>query len=369
MSIYYDEIAKPEVKEYFRVLESEFPEWLFEYIDTPRMLAQARISMTCGVIYSDLFPTDMFYSSLDHSVGVALIVWHFTRDKRQTLAGLFHDIATPAFKHCVDFLNGDYLKQESTEDLTSEFISGSAEIMELLERDGILVSEVDNYHIYPIADNDTPRLSADRLEYSLSNPLFTYKAVDLVEIREIYEDLRILKNEEGEVELGFRTKKLARKFVKLTSRMSVIYRDDRTRYSMSLIADILRGMSKAGEITVEDLYRMRESEVIDLISRSKYGEVFEGWRKAKSISASETRPQAICGLEDFVDGVEGVYAVNQASKVRYIDPLVLGGAVGSDSDFDSRGERISSVCKIAAGEIEKNLGYGMDRWVWMELFS
>ena len=28
-----------------------------------------------------------------------------------------------------------------------------------------------DYHIYPIADNDTPMLSADRLEYTLSNGL------------------------------------------------------------------------------------------------------------------------------------------------------------------------------------------------------
>ena len=67
----------------------------------------------------------MIYSSLDHSIAVALIVWRFTHDKKQTFAGLFHDISTPAFKHCVDFMNGDYLKQESTEGLTTDFIKKS----------------------------------------------------------------------------------------------------------------------------------------------------------------------------------------------------------------------------------------------------
>ena len=42
--------------------------------------------------------------------------YKLTKDKKATLAGLFHDIATPSFKHCVDFLNGDYMTQESTED-------------------------------------------------------------------------------------------------------------------------------------------------------------------------------------------------------------------------------------------------------------
>ena len=60
--------------------------------------------------------------------------------------GLFHDIVTPVFKHCVDFLNDDYMKQESTEDLTTKIISESKEIMSLLRRDNILLEEVDDYH-------------------------------------------------------------------------------------------------------------------------------------------------------------------------------------------------------------------------------
>ena len=66
-----------------------------------------------------------FYSNLEHSIGVALIVWNFTKDKKQTLAGLFHDISTPVFKHCIDFLNGDYETQESTEELTTYMIKNS----------------------------------------------------------------------------------------------------------------------------------------------------------------------------------------------------------------------------------------------------
>ena len=52
--------------------------------------------------------------------------------------------------------------------MTTEKIKNSKEIMTLLKRDNIKISEIDNYHLYPIADNDTPKLSADRLEYSLS---------------------------------------------------------------------------------------------------------------------------------------------------------------------------------------------------------
>lgn len=135
------------------------------------------------VLYILIYLKTIFFSSLDHSVAVALIVWHFTHDKKQTLSGLFHDIATPVFKHSIDFLNGDYMNQESTEDLTTEIIKNSKEIMSLLKRDNIKLDSVNDYHIYPIADNDTPKLSADRLEYSMSNALFIYGLCDSLKVK------------------------------------------------------------------------------------------------------------------------------------------------------------------------------------------
>ncbi|MBQ9181253.1 MAG: hypothetical protein IJ134_01250 [Bacilli bacterium] len=340
MNNYYDNLNK-EIKDYFKILEPNFPEWLNEYIDTKELLSQQYISVTCGTIYSDLFESDFFFSSLDHSVAVALIVWHFTHDKKQTLSGLFHDIATPAFKHCVDFLNGDYMTQESTEDLTTEIIKNSKEIMNLLKRDNIKISEVDNYHMYPIADNDTPKLSADRLEYSLSNALFTYKLLDLNSIKEIYNDIEIQKNEENEIELGFKTKKIARNFVDVTSRLSIIYREDRTRYSMQLIADILKRLNDDNKISKSDLYNLKESDVINIIESSKYNQIFNAWKKSKKVKVSKEEPK-------------NVYYVHHGAKVRYIDPLF-------------NGVRISKCCKIANKMIENNLAYDMSNYVYLDI--
>lgn len=332
-------MVKTNFKDYYQILAPDYPEWLDEYILTPRMQKQAGISVTCGTIYTDLFPDSTFYSSLDHSIGVALIVWNFTRDKKQTLSGLFHDIATPAFKHCVDFMNGDYMTQESTEELTTKLIEESPEIMALLKRDDIKVSEVDNYHLYPIADNDTPQLSADRLEYSLSNATFVYPQITMERLAEIYRDVEIQTNKNGETELGFKTKKYARELVKLTSHMSVIYRDERTRYSMQFIADILHKISDGGHISVADLYEKPESEIIEIIEKSDYAKVFNTWRKAKQIKKSKEEPK-------------DTYYVHHPAKIRYIDPLF-------------KGERISKQCKIAAKAIEKNLSYDMDYYIFL----
>ncbi len=336
---YYDDISK-EIKKYFSVLQFEYPEWLQKYINTKEMLHQKYISVTCGTIYSNLFESNFFFSSLDHSIAVALIIWHFTHDKKQTLAGLFHDIATPAFKHSIDFLNGDYINQESTENLTTDIIKNSSEIMYLLNEDNIDISDIDNYHMYPIADNDTPKLSADRLEYSLSNALFTYNLLNLEDIKEIYNDIEIQQNEENELELGFKTKKIARKFVSITSKLSIIYREDRTRYSMQFIADVLKKLISENKLSIEDLYVLKESQIISIIENSKYKNVFAIWKNAKKVKVSKDMPK-------------NVYFVNHGAKVRYINPLF-------------NGERMSNACKIAKKMIDKNLSYDMNNYVYLD---
>lgn len=336
---YIDSVDK-RVLDYFNVLEPNFPEWLNDYIETKELLKQKYISVTCGKIYSNLFEIDFFFSSLEHSVAVALIVWHFTHDKKQTLSGLFHDIATPVFKHCVDFLNGDYMTQESTEDLTSKIIGSSKEIMDLLKRDNIKLEEVDDYHIYPVADNDTPKLSADRLEYSLSNALLTYKLSNIDDIKKIYNDVILDKDEEDTLELSFKSKATALEFAKITSKLSIIYRDDKTRYSMQLLADIIKKLNEDRLITKEDLYNMKESEVIEIIENSKYKDIFNIWKNAKNIKVSKEKP-------------ENVYFVHHGAKIRYIDPLV-------------NKKRISSISEEAKEEIDKNLSYDMNNYVYLD---
>ena len=336
---YIDSVDK-RVLDYFNVLEPNFPEWLNDYIETKELLKQRYISVTCGKIYSNLFEIDFFFSSLEHSIAVALIVWHFTHDKKQTLSGLFHDIATPVFKHCVDFLNGDYMTQESTEDLTSKIIGSSKEIIDLLKRDNIKLEEVDDYHIYPVADNDTPKLSADRLEYSLSNALLTYKLSNIDDIKKIYNDVILDKDEEDTLELSFKSKATALEFVKITSKLSIIYRDDKTRYSMQLLADIIKKLNEDRLITKEDLYNMKESEVIEIIENSKYKDIFNIWKNAKNIKVSKEKP-------------ENVYFVHHGAKIRYIDPLV-------------NKKRISSISEEAKEEIDKNLSYDMNNYVYLD---
>lgn len=185
----------------------EIPEFLCRLAETPPMARLRQVGMNCGCEYTSFphFAGWAPYSRFDHSVGVGLIVWHFTGDLRQSAAGLLHDAATPAFAHVVDFLHGDHLHQESTEARTAELIETSPELQALLKEYGLTTEDVADYHRYPIADNDSPQLSADRLEYTLGD-LRCYGFAGADALRVFYEDLTVWRDESGRPELAFRTR-------------------------------------------------------------------------------------------------------------------------------------------------------------------
>ena len=347
MSKYFKNLDE-QIKEYFKILSPEIPEFLGEYIETEPMKKQAGISVSCGTIYSKMFD-ELWYSSLDHSVAVALIVWNFTKDKKQTLAGLFHDIATPVFKHCIDFMNGDYEKQESTEELTEKIIRNSDSIMKLLNRDGIKVEEISDYHIYPIADNDTPQLSADRLEYTLSNGLGVRKKLwNLDEVREIYQNIEVQKNEDGIEELGFKDKILAEKFVKNMSELSESYISNNTKITMQFLADIIKKMNQKGLINKEDLYKLSEKDVIKKIENCEYDNIskcFKTWKNTTQINESDIL-------------VEDKYCVSINAKRRYINPLVK-------KDNDNY-VRINEISYMAKQDIEKFLNFQTKKYAYFD---
>lgn len=344
----YFENLNETLKTYFNILSAEIPEFLYEYIGTNEMQKQGKVSVTCGSCYTDLFDITLDYSSLDHSVAVALIVYNFTKDKKQTLAGLLHDISTPAFKHCIDFMNGDHENQESTEELTTKIISDSKEIMSLLKRDGIKLEEVADYHIYPIADNDTPKLAADRLEYTFSNGLGVRTGLwNLDDVKKIYNNIEVQKNEDGIEELGFKDKEIAEKFVNIMSKLSALYISNQTTFSMQFIADIMKKMSENNLISIEDLYNLSEKEIIEKIERCKLGDIskcFKTWRETTTLKESD----------EYVDGV---YCINGKNKRRYIVPLVK-----TENGY----ERINKFSNKAKEDIDGFLNYKPKQYCYLE---
>lgn len=337
-----------EIKDYFHILNEDFPQFLEEYMMTEPMQRIGKIGTACGTDYTKLFNNQYFYTNLEHSIGVALIIWHFTKDQKQTLAGLFHDIATPVFKHCIDFMNGDHEKQESTEELTEKMIRDSQEIMYLLNRDHITVEEVMDYHRYPIADNDTPRLSADRLEYTFSNGLYFKKVWDLKQIKQIYDNLEVQRNEENISELGFKDLATAEKFIDGARKLWPLWISNKEKITLQFIADIMKKLSEKNIITKEELYTLSEQEVIKKIENcgdSKIQNAFLKFRKATEIEESE-------------EPIKGKYCISIKAKRRYIIPLV--------STKDGY-VRINEISRKAKKQIEEYLQFETKKYAALDI--
>ena len=289
----------------------EIPTYLNDYLKSNALNRLKKIDMNCGVNYTNLplFSNIDPYTRYDHSLRVAFIIDHFTHDKKQALSGLFHDIATPAFSHTIDFMNGDYLHQESTESYTKDIIQNDPIIFEQLLKEHISIDEVYDYHIYPIADNDSPKLSADRLEYTLSNS-WNYDFSTEQELSELYNDIVIGKNEYDEEEMMFLHQGQAERFAELALRCGKVYSSKEDRYAMEMLSDIIKEFINVGILTYNDLYT-NENYVINKI---KMNESWIKYTKLSSVNYAE-------------DGI-----IIHAKK-RYIDPFVLGlGRISKFSD-------------------------------------
>lgn len=327
-----------EAREYLRILCPDFPTWLLKYIAVPEFQRLHSVSMTT-MDYSNLYKFPDFNSVFAHSIGVALIVWKFTHDQKQTLAGLYHDIASSAFKHAIDYMNGDSETQESTEANTGQIIRNSKTIMRLLKRDEILPSEVADYHLYPIADNNLPGLAADRLEYTLSNGLFLYETWDLAQVRYFYDNITVLKNEDGIPELGFLDQDVCEEFTELSLPLFANYHSDEARATLQFIADIIQSMLAKNFLTIDDLYSMSEREIIDWIlscGDKTISEAFRNFQRTTSVYSSNTIKK-------------DRYCTDVKAKIRYITPLVKA------EDEDNEDRRITDISNPIARAVKKYL--------------
>lgn len=282
----------------------QIPDMISRLPGIPEMIRLKHVGMNCGCEYTS-FPLFRSmkerYTRYDHSMGAALLVWRFSEDPAQTLAAAFHDIATPCFAHVVDFVLGDHMKQESTESRTREMILGSGAIRSLLDDLGLGVDDVADYHRYPIADNDPPGLSADRLEYTLGN-LLNYGRRDRDRIGAYLDDLKAGINEEGKPELVFRDADTAVDFALGALEMGKIYVSDEDRFAMEMLAEILKEAMSAGVITMDDLWTTEEAVIARLERDHRSGERWDHFRGYYQVRRGEG-------------------TVIHAKK-RYIDPFV-----------------------------------------------
>ena len=321
------------------IYSKDFPVFIKELINTPEFKRLSNVGMNCGCEYTSfpIFSNGKDYTRYEHSIGVALIIWHFTKDIKQSIAGLLHDISSPVFAHVIDFLNGDHETQESTEEKTEEIIANSMEIQEILKKYNLSTKDVYDYHMYPIADNDSPLLSADRLEYTLGNA-FYYGFKSMEEIRDMYEDLAVSVNEFGQSEISFSTLDKAIEFTCVSIENSKVYSSNVDRFAMQYLADLLKLAVNKRVISMKDLYTVEDQVISKLKKDEELKSMWKDFTKLSQIFTSKEKP-------------EYGYWVNIPAKKRYINPQVV-----------SQG-RVSSLSKNLSKEIDDFLNIDFNIWL------
>ena len=343
-----------------QIYHSEIPLFLREFSATDALLRLKSIGMDCGCEYTN-FPAykhSIKYNRYEHSLGTALIIWHFSMDMKQSVAGLLHDISTPVFSHSIDFLNNDYLLQESTEEDTEKIIYQSGQLMQLLKKYAISLEEVCNYHIYPIADNNSPKLSADRLEYSFRK-FQSFGLKSLNDIISYYSDLIIGMNEDQENEIMFTSSELALDFSLCSLKNSINDVSDDDRFAMKFLADILHYALNREILTREDLYTTESQVISKLMSVQETRKAWEIFRNLSHTKRTLDNPCHNNSLpQDIVpspfsqsDLLPSPGWITLSAKKRYINPYV-----------QSHG-RIMEISDKLNQEIQKFLDLKMDYWI------
>lgn len=245
---------------------SNLPSFLVKYLKTPSLLRLKDVGYFCGMDYAskDIYNFKEYISRYDHSLTVCLIVYKLTQNKVATLAGLFHDIATPCFSHVIDYMNQDYEKQESTEEYTEHILKRDRYLIECLKEDNIDISDIINFKKYTIVDNDRPKVCADRIDGVILTGVGWTKNVDKEDIKKIVQDMCVFKNESNEDEIGFKSLEVAKKVLEVSESIDIYCHSQEDSYMMQLLAKITKLAIDKKYITYEDLYSYNEKELFGL---------------------------------------------------------------------------------------------------------
>lgn len=298
------------LQQYLDILEyNERPEILDKYLKVPSLLRLKNVGYFCGMDYASkhIYCFDEYISRYDHSVTVALLTWHYTKDIKQTLAGLFHDIATPCFSHVIDYMNKDYENQESTEEYTEKILKEDTYLNKCLKQDNILIEDITDFKKYTIVDNERPKLCADRLDGVILTALFWTKTININDVEKIISDTKIFINEEENEEIGFNSTKIANFVLEASKTIDIFCHSNEDNYMMELLASITREAIENKHITYNDLYILNEKELIDILKNCNNKEITKKLTKFMSIEK------------------EDIPEINLSNvKTRALNPLVNG---------------------------------------------
>lgn len=265
------------------------PEFLNKYLTLPSLNRLKEVGYFCGMDYasSNICNFKEYISRYMHSLSTSLLVYYLTKDKRYTLQALFHDISTPVFSHVIDYMNKDYIYQETTEEFTELILKSDKKLLEYLELDKIPLDNLVNFKFSTIVDSPRPKMCADRLDGIILNGSYWTKTLNEKDIFNIIKSTELYINEESIPEIGFNNITAYNKVVETNDLTNIEMHSNYDNYMMELLANITRYLINKEYIKYEDLYFLTENKIFKLINNIEDKEIKEYIFLFKNIKKEE----------------------------------------------------------------------------------
>ncbi len=265
------------------------PEFLNKYLTLPSLNRLKDVGYFCGMDYasSNIYNFKEYISRYMHSLSTSLLVYYLTKDKRYTLQALFHDISTPVFSHVIDYMNKDYIYQETTEEFTELILKNDKKLLEYLELDKIPLDNLVNFKFSTIVDSPRPKMCADRLDGIILNGSYWTKTLNEKDIFNIIKSTELYINEESIPEIGFNNITAYNKVVETNDLTNIEMHSNYDNYMMELLANITRHLINKEYIKYEDLYFLTENKIFELINNIEDKEIKEYIFLFKNIKKEE----------------------------------------------------------------------------------
>ena len=344
----YIDTRNEKLRELHSIYSQDISDYIVSLSDSKFLNRISDISKNRGIERAlfNVFPFD--YSRLDHSFGVACILEHFKQNTLYITMGLLHEAHKPAFSFSVDYLI-EYFKMKDFEKKTlfDVLVNSQNYLDEALSRE-ISIPELIKYKNYKLGFATFPKLSAETLEFILSNAFFTNLCEDK-EIMELYNNISICKNEDGDDEFCFSNVYLAAKFCRISIEIGRKRRSYEAKITEQLLADVLMLMIRREEISLDDLYKYSDVDLVKIGKSSTDRRIQEGWQQIETLCKVYTK------FNPTND--RSKYCVKVEDRSIYIDPLVKTKM----GNF-----RLSSISENIEKEINTYLETDTDMYMYID---
>jgi len=151
--------------------------------------------------------------------------------------------------------------------------------MNYLQEDNITLDDLNDLSKYPIVENKSPKLCVDRLDGVLHSCYIWLQTHELAKIKNVYDNITVLINEDNLPELGFTDMSTCEKFVEMIEIYAKALQGNTDKYIMKYISEIVKLAVEQNLITMEDLYKKKEQEVVKIFKNN-----FKSWQKFENTS-------------------------------------------------------------------------------------